>query len=87
MKETIDVEDVVVKDSNNNTVTIARSEKPTHNPARVIKSPEIVVNCFSIAELSRLRDIDISEIMIPPPTDRYSFWGKYIPSIIEKKTK
>ena len=87
MKETIDVEDVVVKDSNNNTVTIARSEKPTHNPARVIKSPKIVVNCFSIAELSRLREIDVSEIMIPPPTDRYSFWDKYIPSVIEKKMK
>lgn len=87
MKETVDVADVVVTNSDNNTVIIARSGKPTHNPARVVKNPEIVVNCFSNAEISRLRDIDVSEIVIKPSTDRYSFFGKYIPFVIEKKMK
>ena len=87
MKETIDVADVIVRDSDNNTVIIARNGKPTHNSARVVKSPEIVVNCFSNAEISRLRDIDVSKIVIKPSTDICSFFGKYIPFVIDKKMK
>lgn len=83
MKEKLDITDVVVKGSGHNTVTIARTEKPTHNRARVIKTPEIVVNCFSDEEITYLRGIDLSK-----ETKKNGGWssviGKYVPNFIEK---
>lgn len=51
--------DVVVKGSNSNTVTIIRSPKSSHNRGQAYNSRQIVVNCFSDADLEHLRKITI----------------------------
>lgn len=88
MKEIEGIADIVVKGGNNNTVTIVRSEKPTHNQSRVIKSKEIVVNYFSDAEIAHLRGIGISSVIREIPTGRWtSVFERVIHNFIEKKCK
>lgn len=84
MKGTIEVPDIIVKGHSDNTVTIVRNERPTHNASRIVRSPEIYVSCFSDAEIEHLREIDVSAIYSENSNERCSFWEKYVSPKIDK---
>lgn len=84
MEGTIKESDLIVKENSDNTVTIVRNERPTHNASRIVRSPEINVRCFSDAEIEQLRRIDVSAIYCEIPNKRSSFWEKYVSPEIEK---
>lgn len=85
MKKELDISDVIIKERNPNTVTIARNQKKTRNQTRDIKTPEIVVNCFSDAEITHLRGIDIPTISFKKKSVGWqSVIGKYIPNVFER---
>lgn len=84
MERTIKESDYIVKENSDNTVTIVRNERPTHNASRVARSPKINVRCFSDAEIEQLRRIDVSAICCEIPNERSSFWEKYVSPEIDK---
>ena len=87
MKGTIEMADIIVKGHSDNTVTIVRNDRPTHNASRIVRSPEINVRCFSDAEIEHLRKIDVSAIYCEIPNERCSFWEKYVSPEIGKIIK
>ena len=86
MKESLEDIGVVVKGNSDNTVTITRDIRPTHNSARVIRMPEVVVAYFSDEELAHLRSIHISP-SISPKEDLKGKWEKYVSYVVHKTKK
>ena len=86
MKESHEVIGVVVRDNSDNTVTITRDVRPTHNASRVVRTPEVVVAYFNDEELAHLRSIHVTP-STSPKGDFRSKWEKYVCHVIKKNIK
>lgn len=86
MRESLDKISVVVKGNDDNTITISREIRPTHNVARVVHSPEIVVGYFSREDLRRLQDVKI-EVVKEPKHGTREIWERYVSHVINKNKK
>ena len=86
MRESLDKINVVVKGNDDNTITISKEIRPSHNVARVVHSPEIVVGYFSREELNRLQDINIQIVEESKHVTR-GMWERYVSHVINKNKK
>lgn len=86
MKETIEDVGVVVTGNSDNTVTITRGIRPSHNSERIIRTPEVVVAYFSDEELRHLRSIHIDPTT-SSKSDIREKWDRYVSHVIHKRKK
>lgn len=86
MKEPLQDINVVVKGNSDNTITITRDIRPTHNSARVVHKPEIVVSYFTDEDLERFHGIHI-EPLSASKHEIKDFWEKCVSHVIHKNKK
>lgn len=86
MKEPLEDINVIVRDNCDNTITITRDIRPTHNSSRVIRTPEIVVGYFTEEYLERLQDIHFTTVS-EPKHETKGIWEKYVSHVIHKNKK
>ena len=86
MKDPLQNINVVVKGNSDNTITITRDIRPTHNTARVAHKPEIVVSYFTDEDLERFHDIYV-EYVSGSKHEIKDFWEKCISHVIHKNKK
>ena len=85
MNDRLDKLNVLVKENSDNTVTITKDVRPSHNSQRVARQSEIVVSFFTDADLQQLRDVQITPISRVKSGIFTSYWEKYISYIMKKK--
>ena len=86
MNDKLDRLNVLVKENSDNSVTITKDVRPSHNSRRIVRQSEIVVSYFTDADLQQLRDVRITPIAREKPGSVTSYWDKYI-SYLMKKNK
>lgn len=84
MKEPLKKICVIVKHKDNSTITITRYTRPTHNSARVFRTPEIVVGYFTDAEIERFRGIQ-KNTSLGSNRDIKNVWDRYVSHLKHKK--
>ena len=87
MKENLDNINVIVGKNDERSVTIVKGGKPSHNPSRIIHTPEIVVRYFSDEDMERLREIHISLPAKAQSAKLHTILGKYVHYVVGKKGK
>ena len=86
MKKPLQDINVVIKGNNDNTITITRDIRPTHNSARVVHKPEIVVSYFTDEDLERFHGIRF-EPASESKNEIKELWEKCVSYVIHKNKK
>jgi hypothetical protein len=85
MIESLEKTNVLVKENEDNTVTITKGFYPSHNNRRLSREREIVVSYFSEADLEKLREVQITPISRGKTGKIASCWDRYVAYLMKRE--